>query len=72
MESKTICLYISTFDGESMGLFGLQHSADTLKEVKKWFDKNKNDLVYDVYQIDDLKKGETVTRVTLDAGDLPF
>ena len=61
-EIKRFCFFTSPEYEESMGLGGLEHSTNTLAQMKKWLLKNisNDEIVYEWWQIDDLKKGLTV------------
>ena len=62
-EIKRFCLFTSAEYEAGLGLDSLEHSTDTLPQMKKWLMENITDdaLTFaEWWQIDDLKKGKTV------------
>ena len=61
---KRFCFFGDPQYEASLGLKSLVHSTNTLAEMKKWIEKNKNNKEYEyefeVWQVDDLKKCKTV------------
>ena len=59
---KRFCLFTGAEYEASLGLGGYEHSTDTLAQMKKWLLDNitNDDYCFEEWQVDDLKKGETV------------